>query len=117
MNNITPTKTGMSTTTNSDAGRLAPVTTTRHDARDHGTERVDGEPVAASRVGRSWSQCLTMPDWLMREVDEHAHRVQRDERMGVAAEGDDQQDGDTAQEHDARGECEAVAAERELARA
>ena len=51
-----------------------------------------------------------------REAGEHAHRVQRDQRVEVALKDDEQHDRQPGQQHDAGGERQPVAAELEQAR-
>ncbi len=55
------------------------------------------------------------PGLAEREAQEHADRVERDQRVRVATERPEQQEGDGRQEDDAPGVGEPVAAERELA--
>ena len=55
------------------------------------------------------------PDLAEREAQEHADRVQRDQRVGVAAEGPQDPEGDGREQHDPPRVRQPVAAERELA--
>ena len=87
----------------------------RDDARQHAADGVDRQPPSpALRLGPDpVADHARLRD---REVDEHAHRVQRDQGVGRGAAGDHDRAGDGAQQDDPGREREPVAAERELAR-
>ena len=65
---------------------------------------------------RSFHQCTTMPGLRERERDEHADHVERDQRVRVAAEDDEQQRGAAAEAEDPVREREPVALVHELPR-
>ena len=88
----------------------------RDDRRGDAADGVDRQALPPARRLRRASQCRIMPGLGDREVDEHADRVQRDERVGLALEDDHERRGDQAQRDDPAREGEPVAAERELAR-
>ena len=87
----------------------------RYDAGGHGADAVDDEPVAPARL----APIPPPPDHTrlrQREGNEDAHGVERNERMGLAAEEHEQQGRHRAQHHDAVREDEALAEGGELAR-
>src|SRR6185295_40974 len=86
-----------------------------HDASDHGAKSVDGRAGFPSALVR-----LSPVDHHAGlgegERYEHADHVERDERMRVAAEYDEQQAGEQAESDDAVGKSETIALIHELAR-
>ncbi len=66
-----------------------------------------------SRTSRQWLDHAGLAEG---EAQEHADRVERDERVGVATERPQQPEGDGGQQDDAPRERESIATERELAR-
>jgi hypothetical protein len=88
-----------------------------HDDEDdrgqHRADGVDDAPPAPAGLAHL-PPMLDHPDLAQREAHEHAHRVQRDQRMGVATERPQQPERDRCQEHYPPRIGEPVAAEREL---
>ena len=85
-----------------------------HDRGQQAAERVDRRPPAPAGLALA-PPVPDHPDLAQREAHEHADRVERDQRMGVAAERPQQPECDGRQQHDAPRVGQPVAAERELA--
>ena len=73
-------------------GRLRDGDDDGHEGGDHGADRVDRE-AAAPALGTRAQPVADHARLADREVDEDAHRVERDERVRVAPEADDEQRG------------------------
>ena len=105
----------MTTATSSDVGALAIITTTA-------TTPVMAQPsrlIARPRRQPGWPLAQPVNDHARLadgERHEHADRVQRDERVGLAAERQQQDERHDAEDDDARVEGEPIPAEAELAR-
>ena len=116
MNSIIATSTGTRITTRYAPSRnFSDTTIARTTAVRTRAARVDGQPPAPARLRLTRRQCLTMPDLAEREAEEDADRVERDQRVRVAAERRQQHEGDRRQQDDPPRVREPVAAERELA--